>query len=77
MSNFIWLLLTPSVASHASSGWAGSKYCSGVARRRKVCVCGGGGGHKLFLPKSEKQKKKKSHSGVKAQDRVLWIGEGL
>ena len=31
------------------------------------------GGHKLFFQKSEKQKKKKkkSHSGVKAQDRVL------
>ena len=32
------------------------------------------GGHKLFFPKSEKQKKKnkkKSHSGVKAQDRGI------
>ena len=47
---------------------------SGVARRRKV------GGGQTFFPKSEKQKKKKKkkgHSGVKAQDRVLWIGEGL
>ena len=51
-------------------------YHSGVARRRKV----GGGGHKLFFPtkcEKQKKKKKKSHSGVKAQDRVLWIGEGL
>ena len=48
--------------------------CSGVARRRKV-----GGGAQTFSPKSEKQnkKKKKGHSGVKAQDKVLWIGEGL
>ena len=50
--------------------------CSGVARRRKV---GGGGAEQTFLPKSEKQKKKKKkkrggHSGIKAHDRVLWIG---
>ena len=51
---------------------------SGVARRRKV---GGGGGAQTFFPKSEKQKKKKKkkkgNSGIKAQDRVLWIGGGL
>ena len=39
------------------------------------------GGAQTFFPKSEKQKKKKKkkkgHSGVKAQDRVLWIGKGL
>ena len=40
---------------------------SGVARRRKV------GGHKLFSRKSEKR----GHSGVKAQVRVLCIGEDL
>ena len=39
----------------------------------------GGGGHKFFFPKSEnqKKKKKKGHSGIKGQDRILWIGEGL
>ena len=43
---------------------------SGVARRRKV-------GGTNFFPKKQKKQKKKVHSGVKAHDRVLWIGECL
>ena len=39
----------------------------------------GGGGTNFFFQKSKKQKKKKKkgHSGVKAQDRVLWIRGGI
>ena len=36
-----------------------------------------GGGGTNFFPEKWKAKKKKGHSGVKALDRVLWIGGGL
>ena len=56
---------------HASCFDSKYKIVSGVARRRKV------GGHKLFPRKvKSKKKKKKGHSGVTAQDRVLWMGGG-
>ena len=59
------------------------QWCSSVPKSK--------GGHKLFSQKVKSKKKKikkkiknkikkfikKGHSGVKAQGRVLWIGEGL